>query len=248
MPQSNQQLVRGSSRTICSSTHHEETQQRTQKSTSKPTFEDTFDDCEDSKKTGYAALQAITLRRQIALSTHVSETSKDTHVQKDSTKNDEKVEEDEEDEEENSTSDSDKEQEDVDVNKWQAAIMQFAPDDAYDNNDESNEGLPVDEREQTTPVSEYIVDYYVNHLPPERCCEEVWTSPAPLPDDNEPDYPQENKAYFATKKEQNYVRNDRVTLERITSLAGLLEEGEHSGLPTLRSVYQDNVEVIREGW
>ena len=173
---------------------------------------------------------------------------KDTHVQEDSTKNDEKVEEDEEDEEENSTSDSDKEQEDVDVNKWQAAIMQFAPDDAYDNNDESNEGLPVDEREQTTPVSEYNVDYYVNHLPPERCCEEVWTSPAPLPDDNEPDYPQENKAYFATKKEQNYVRNDRVTLERITSLAGLLEEGEHSGLPTLRSVYQDNVEVIREGW
>ena len=89
------------------------------------------------------------------------------------------------------------------------------------------------------------VAYYNQDVPPEFCCEEVWTDPPALPVANEANYPQEDRRYFQSKKEANYVRNDKITLDSIVSVSKSIAADK---LPSLRTVYQDRVQVVRQGW
>lgn len=136
---------------------------------------------------------------------------------------------------------------DVDENEvsseWMKALLAAAPADAFD---EELMDLQDDPIGGPVPQTEDDVDYFEDHRPPEFCCEEVWEDPAPLPDINYATYPQENQAYFMLKKEVNYVRKDKVSLEKIVNkiCAALGEDA----IPGMRSVYQDRVFVERDGW
>ena len=48
-----------------------------------------------------------------------------------------------------------------------------------------------------------------------------------------------------TINEANYVRNDKVTLDTIITMASSLKKNE---FPGMRSVYQDTIQVERQGW
>jgi hypothetical protein len=50
-------------------------------------------------------------------------------------------------------------------------------------------------------------------LPMYKCFEETDEELEPLPEENSPNYPQENKFYFASKKKvKNYLRNDKMSI------------------------------------
>ena len=86
---------------------------------------------------------------------------------------------------------------------------------------------------------------FVSYKLPEECCEQVWEEPEALPKNADPNYPQENAAYFKTKTEPNYVRNNKISLDKLHLYCAELGEGS---FPSLRSVYQNSVEVEIEGW
>ena len=58
-------------------------------------------------------------------------------------------------------------------------------------------------------------------------------------------YPQENTAYFKLKKEPNYVRTDKISLDSIFTVAKTLLD---MPMPSMRSIYQDKVHVESKGW
>ena len=119
------------------------------------------------------------------------------------------------------------------VDGWLEAIAAVAPDDAFEDDDFSVNGMPqLDDDED---------------LDPEFCCEQQWTDPPALPPKNIAAYPQEDKAYFKTKEETNYVRNDRVSLGSLHTIMKNLEQAGFR-VPTMRSVYEDNVPVEMVGW
>ena len=134
----------------------------------------------------------------------------------------------------------------AEASDWLNALAAAAPGDAFYEEEEAQ--LPFARRQNQDEdelLDENDVDYYLKReTPPEQCFEEVWTELPPLPKENGP-YPQEDPAYFASKTEPNYVRNDKITLNEIVSIAKTLKE--HS-LPSMRSVYQDKVDVERKGW
>ena len=53
--------------------------------------------------------------------------------------------------------------------------------------------------------------------------------------------------YFETKTELNYVRKDRFTLRKLKALIDVLHDKGHS-LPTVLSLYENEVAVDRVGW
>ena len=136
---------------------------------------------------------------------------------------------------------------DAEASKWLEALAAAAPGDAFYKEDKPQLPLacPRIQVNNDEELDKNNVDYYLRvETPPEQCFEEVWSDLPPLPKENVP-YPQEDTAYFASKTEPNYVRNDKITLNEILSIAKTLKDHP---LPSMRSVYQDKVEVERKGW
>lgn len=130
------------------------------------------------------------------------------------------------------------------LNEWMQALLATAPDDAFEEEDFEEDSTTDSDYASETRTKE--VDYLVQHLAPECCCEEQWEEPAQLPTENVPNFPQENKNYFQTKNEVNYVRTDRISLEHlVVKLASAIDK---NCIPSMRSVYQDEVQVAREDW
>jgi hypothetical protein len=71
----------------------------------------------------------------------------------------------------------------------------------------------------------------------------------PLPEENNPNYPQENKVYFASKKKvKNYVRNDKMSLHDFHVIIDRVKTYHTKEFPCVREIYSNVVYVEREGW
>ena len=144
-------------------------------------------------------------------------------------------------------------EDEADGEEWIKALQDASPGDVFyeddhDNGDgDNNDPLPTSQQVQSLQDDDDddAVAYYNQDVPPEFCCEEVWTDPPALPVANEANYPQEDRRYFQSKKEANYVRNDKITLDSIVSVSKSIAADK---LPSLRTVYQDRVQVVRQGW
>lgn len=115
---------------------------------------------------------------------------------------------------------------------WLQALATCAPTDAYE---------PVEQIFEFSNESEDDHDdsHLAPHLAPESCCEEIWEELAVLPDYNDTNYPQEDRAYFRKQKEVNYVRNDKICLLQLFSY--LKKENEDINFPTLRTKHASNI-------
>jgi hypothetical protein len=86
-------------------------------------------------------------------------------------------------------------------------------------------------------------------LPVYECYEETDEESEPLPEENIPKYPQENKVYFASKKKgKNYVRSDKMSLHDFHDIIDRVKAYNTKEFPCVRKIYSDTVYVEREGW
>jgi hypothetical protein len=70
----------------------------------------------------------------------------------------------------------------------------------------------------------------------------------PLPIENNPNCPQENKVYFASmKKVKNYVRIDKMSLHDFHDIIDRVKTYNTKELPCVRETYSDVAYVEREG-
>ena len=68
-------------------------------------------------------------------------------------------------------------------------------------------------------------------------CFEKWQEDLPdLPEENDPNWPQENECYFSRKKSKKYVRTDKYSLLTLYEFCKMLPK--ESKLPTIMSAFK----------
>jgi hypothetical protein len=142
---------------------------------------------------------------------------------------------------------------DQDDEEGDADVEEFDDEDEDDNSNDDIEKYDllcewkqtlahIQEDEEDEDEGQLFEDDSEEHgssVPVYECFEETDEDLEPLPEDNNPNYPQENKIYFASKKGmKNYVRNDKMSLQVIHGIIDWVKRFQNKDFPMARKSTQ----------